>query len=509
MTSLFSNFDTAQSLQFRHIRQSIGKACTNPYAEMYQPRYQPDQGYNPNKRQRQNTSQNTGQMSDKETLAYIKQMVESIAHNQQQSNQNISSLCQSMNNLQAGQTLCEDRLQKLEMRVIDMEARSRKQNLIFFNLYEKQNENPYETEEELYRFLHQQLNLDIQHIVFQDVHRLGRNPTRGIVSPKPRPIIASFRDMKWRDWVIQHSNKLAGTQFSIKEDFPVEIRRARAQLWPEYQQAKSGNEFAKIQYPAKLVVGNRIVRNSFPQWGKWAADNIIAPSNNQQISQPGSGSPMVVQMQHLISQARPPRKNTQQQRVNRENNSVQQVQAPQQNHSATGRQAPQQNRQGNAREVRLPDLSQLGTSHNYNQANQQVPYSTQSLNSVAQLQDNVQQTSNVPSQQLPYRAPMQTAPAQQLAVPQQQINRPSQQVPQGTPVQMAPAQQHLVPQAAPPIMSDMQNAPPIITFTAPPPVPFTDNQGTTQQQPPPMTQADVDLPHPAPQPDTGATNPWS
>ena len=50
------------------------------------------------------------------------------------------------------------------------------------------------------------------------------------------------------------------------------VRKARASLLTQFKQAKRGNEFAKIVYPAKLVVGNVVAKDMFPNWGRFKVD---------------------------------------------------------------------------------------------------------------------------------------------------------------------------------------------------------------------------------------------
>ena len=47
---------------------------------------------------------------------------------------------------------------------------------------------------------------------------------------------------------------LKGTDFSISQDYPAEIRSASSALWDQFRKARSGKLKATIAYPAKLVV---------------------------------------------------------------------------------------------------------------------------------------------------------------------------------------------------------------------------------------------------------------
>ena len=103
----------------------------------------------------------------------------------------------------------QERATKSELRVIDLEARSRRCNLVFHNIPEQYNETDEQCKEALFYFLGGQLDLSdeqIYDVYLQRVHRLG--PKRG---RKPRPIIAGFRDYPCRQYVLDRAYRLRGT----------------------------------------------------------------------------------------------------------------------------------------------------------------------------------------------------------------------------------------------------------------------------------------------------------
>ena len=92
----------------------------------------------------------------------------------------------------------EQDAKRRQFRLIDLEARSRRNNLIFINSDGETNDL---CEEILYDFLQNYMELKeiVDTFVFQRVHRLGKEWT-GVVPNgerwNPRPIIAGFRDFK-------------------------------------------------------------------------------------------------------------------------------------------------------------------------------------------------------------------------------------------------------------------------------------------------------------------------
>ena len=144
------------------------------------------------------------------------------------------------------------------------EARSRRNNLIFWGLSENYGENCFAIIRE---HISHHLGLDAGNMYLARAHRLGQRKI-GIRNPK-RPIIVNFRDFCDTDMIMSKANMLKGTPFSICYDLPKEINEARKKLWDEVKSIKSKRPSARVQivYPAKLVVEGKIVRDEFPDWG--------------------------------------------------------------------------------------------------------------------------------------------------------------------------------------------------------------------------------------------------
>ena len=196
------------------------------------------------------------------------------------------------------------RLTNVELRQIDIEARMRRSNLLFYNIPEPADESDVQCEDTLVSFMYEKLNLDTRSIALERVHRLGKPPRRGTTGQKPRPVIACFRDYKAKQHVLSCGRRLAGTHYSIQEDFPAEVRSARAELWPDFQRAKAGESYAKIVYPAKLVVGGRLVKDMFPEWGKWGLKaekpSTATDTVNTQRTVPVRGSSINIPLTDLL-----------------------------------------------------------------------------------------------------------------------------------------------------------------------------------------------------------------
>ena len=219
--------------------------------------------------------------------------------------QKLNFACEKIETLEVKFADTDDRVTRTEYKLLDLEARSRRNNLVFNKIADPIEETWDDCEARLVDFISREMKLGegAKNIVFHRVHRLGK-PRRG-TGPNgrpfpPRPIIAGFRDFKDREMVLKHAQNLKGTQYSVNQDFPVEIRNARGRLWTEFCKARAEGHRASIVYPARLVVNGQTVRDEFPRWSNW-----LAP-----ITNPGDGFQQHVQ-RHALPQpishySRPP-----------------------------------------------------------------------------------------------------------------------------------------------------------------------------------------------------------
>ena len=155
----------------------------------------------------------------------------------------------------------EDRIKLLEYKSIDLEARSRRNNLLFYQLAEVRNENCNGI---VTQFLLDKFNIEIDESAICRAHRLGRFKGKD----KPRPIIVAFQEYILTERIVRQAHILKETKFGVSRDHPIEITRARKTLWPDFKQVKALNPSAKvaISYPAKLMVNGRVVKDLFPEW---------------------------------------------------------------------------------------------------------------------------------------------------------------------------------------------------------------------------------------------------
>ena len=175
-----------------------------------------------------------------------------------------------------------ERLKLLEYRSLDIEARSRRRNLLFKGVPENKYENCFV---EARRFIREKLRIE-QDMYLEIAHRLGRyDPS------KTRPIIVAFRDFCDIDYILQEASNLKGTELGVSRDYPNEISKARQSLWKQFKDTRENNPRKKVTfgYPASILVNGVTVVDLFPDWYDILKGSRISYSANQSNQQAVSG----------------------------------------------------------------------------------------------------------------------------------------------------------------------------------------------------------------------------
>ena len=122
------------------------------------------------------------------------------------------------------------KIKMLSYRSIDLEARSRRNNLIFRGLADMPSENCAEL---IADFLELELELIITSSQIARAHRLGSlMRARSRYAVTRRPVIVAFKDYTLTETIMNAASKLSGSGFRIERDYPMEIAEARQRLWP-------------------------------------------------------------------------------------------------------------------------------------------------------------------------------------------------------------------------------------------------------------------------------------
>ena len=145
--------------------------------------------------------------------------------------------------------------------LIDMKSRSMRDNLLFTNISEHEHE---DTELILTNFLKDRMN--ITDISFERVHRIGRVYQQPRGQPaRPRTIVAKFTYFKDRERVRKSANRLRGTNYGIREQYPEEVEQRRKPLYPILRQARQEKKKAVLIKDKLFVEGKEVSAGSNPR----------------------------------------------------------------------------------------------------------------------------------------------------------------------------------------------------------------------------------------------------
>ena len=195
-----------------------------------------------------------------ECLAELKEEISSVAKNVEKIWQKVETIekrCDRMeekvNRLEESDKKCQDMLRKLEERSIDLEARSRRNNLMFYGVREGEKE---DCEVVIKRILSD--SCQIRDVVIERAHRTGKG------SPgNPRPIIVKFLDFNAK-MRVQKAKRRLPQQVRVGDDLPWAVREAQRKLVPECKAAREEGKHAYVAYPARLVIEGREVGTERP-----------------------------------------------------------------------------------------------------------------------------------------------------------------------------------------------------------------------------------------------------
>ena len=152
----------------------------------------------------------------------------------------------------------EKRVEKLEDMVIDQQARSRRNNLMFYGIEEKGGK-------EDCKKLVRELIVDkcgvSGAVRLERVHRVppGERPA----GTRSRPIVCKFLDFNEKMDVKKNARQLP-RDIRVADDLPKEIRDAQKLLMPELKKAREEGKDAFVAFPARLIVNKTEVKAMRP-----------------------------------------------------------------------------------------------------------------------------------------------------------------------------------------------------------------------------------------------------
>ena len=168
--------------------------------------------------------------------------------------ENLTKMCKTVEN--KAKSLQDEKI-ALESKVLDLECRSMRENLLFYGIAEKTGEN---CENLVKEFCADRLLIEnVDQITIDRAHRVGFASTRG-----PRPIVVKFHSYKSREIVRNKSfetdisAELKRTEHGVGVQWPKQVRDARKELRPIWEREnQKGNRVRYVR--DKLYVNGRLV----------------------------------------------------------------------------------------------------------------------------------------------------------------------------------------------------------------------------------------------------------
>ena len=141
-------------------------------------------------------------------------------------------------------------------KLIDLEDRSRRNNLRIYGISESKYETWEKCEEKVDEVFREKLGLDNIHI--ERAHRAKRG--KNDKSIKPRTIVCNLLSFRGKKLVMKIVKKLKNTNIFIDEDFSPETMEYRKQLWEEVKELRKKGNIAHLNY--RSVVNKGMKRDS-------------------------------------------------------------------------------------------------------------------------------------------------------------------------------------------------------------------------------------------------------
>ena len=141
-----------------------------------------------------------------------------------------------------------ERVTFLENKVDDLEARSKRNNIILHGIPRKANETWQECEDEVRGMISGKLEFSDE-VKFDRVHRVSSKPNS--------PIVARCTFFKDKDRILRSKQKLKGTKIFIGEDFSARVREMRRKLVPHLKEARNQNKRAAMVYDHLVIDGQK------------------------------------------------------------------------------------------------------------------------------------------------------------------------------------------------------------------------------------------------------------
>ena len=161
------------------------------------------------------------------------------------------------------ETTLNEEIKHLKTKLIDMEDRSRRNNLRIDGLTESNNESWDECEEKVQSVLINKLGL--KGVVIERAHRGSKSASKAR-KDVPRTVVLKLLNFQDKVKIMKNCKKLRNTGIYINEDFCKETNELRKKLWEDVKRLRQDGKYAVIQYNKIVTFYDVTIHKSTDLW---------------------------------------------------------------------------------------------------------------------------------------------------------------------------------------------------------------------------------------------------
>ncbi|XP_077519803.1 uncharacterized protein LOC144129518 [Amblyomma americanum] len=150
----------------------------------------------------------------------------------------------------------EKTVRSLQDKFIDLEDRSRRNNLLVFGVKEKDEETQDDLKEAVIEGVFEN-TLGVQVSSVERIHRIGRKQ-----GTRPRPVIIKLFDHREKMTILKNCSKLKNKAFSVSEDFSAHTRLKRKKLWDSTSEIRAAGGKVQLVYDKIRINGELFLWDS-------------------------------------------------------------------------------------------------------------------------------------------------------------------------------------------------------------------------------------------------------
>ena len=139
-------------------------------------------------------------------------------------------------------------------KLVDLEGRSRRNNLRIDGIVEGPNESWEQCEEQLQNMFKEKIGLN--NVQIERGNRVKNKRNKG-KKTKPRRIVCKILSYKKKKEVLKDAKKLQGRNMFLNEDFCHETMQHRKDLWEDVKQLRSEDQITYLNHRSIFVKGTR------------------------------------------------------------------------------------------------------------------------------------------------------------------------------------------------------------------------------------------------------------